>query len=754
MVFLMMTVDESEYSFLVLSIVAILYLFYQIKGNILKEKMLVLFLLSRLVHFIYDFVCRFSGVYLREKVVCNYVSFAVYLVVSSFVMLSLMVYFYYLTKNWNRFRLLLDTSYYLFVVGYMLNITVFSSAALNNQQYIFQFIIFFIAINDALIALMLSFIVFNAERIKYTFLNFMFIGAYFSLLVVDVIFMVDYYYQLSGQLELFGDMLAGMSFVCMVYASDDLKDEKIRKVDNSPKSANAVGIRAVWYVFLIPILLVLFYKQAFIQMAIFLIITLSYFSINRIHRQMTIREQLLVRENRAKKEAAKSVTEKEEALLTANDVLYQASHKDHLTGLNNRLFFFDYASALINEPDAAFSILYIDLDHFKEVNDLHGHRVGDEVLIEVTKRFTACDLTDFVIARIGGDEFVVTYPYTDSERLLAAARCISESIAQPLNVDGLNFVIGSSIGIARYPQDASNVDELVNRADIAMYHAKRGNSAEKICIYSRSLFEVLEEKNRVELLMDSLRVERDLQLVFKPLYSARQATLYACDVSFCWDCAATLTCDMKQSEILALADMELLHKLMLWLIKGITKQSKEWQKRGLGEVKFIVDLPLRLLMEDAFMKHLIDFTSSNGFDANCLVFKISGRSASALASYNCDVLNALKQCGCAVVLDDFGRGYLSLKEVNDFSVKLIQINQPLVDSVGADDTVRRLVKSIILMAHSLNIAVIAKGVTTMKQLEALRALSCDYLEVDLANEWLTAEMFERQCLFAPSRGVL
>ncbi len=753
MVFLLMTVDKSAYSFLILLIISVFYLFHRIKDSLLKEKMLLLFLISRLILLLYDLACIHLADYLRAFLNCDYVSFIVHLSVSLFTVLSLFVYFYYLTKHWNKFRLILDISYYLFVVGYLLNAFVFSSVVQDYQHLLLTFSIFFISLNDAFLAVMIFIVVCNDRRVKSSFLSFMFISAYISTLIADVIFILDYYYQFSGQLELFGDIFLGMSLVGMVYAVDVLKEANIKRLLIEKTAKKSLGSRAIWYVLLMPIALILLDMKDFVQTSIFLIITLSYFSINRVHRQMMIRDQLLASENRVTKKAVEIVEAKAEALLTANDELYQEVHKDHLTGLKNRLFFFDYVAELMKRPDSSFSILYIDLDHFKEVNDLHGHQVGDEVLTEVSKRILYCGTTELVVSRIGGDEFVVVYPHTDRERLLDVSRCIGEQIAQPLSVRGLNFNIGSSIGIARYPLDAINVDELLNRADVAMYHAKRADCTEKISVYTRQMLEVLEEKNRIELLLSSLDVKRDLRLSFKPLYSAREGVLYACDASFYWDCAATLTCDVEQSEVFALADVELLRELMMWLIQSVVDQSVKWREIGLTDVKFIVDLPLCLLMEDEFFINLNTHIKRGNFDTNRLLLRISGRSANAIVTYKSTALNAIRKCGFDLVLDDFGGGHLSIREVKDFNVKVINICQPLIDAID-DDAIRKLVKSIILMAHSLNMSVIAKGVTNVTQLEVLRALSCDYLEVDVGEQWLTAEMFEEQCLYASTRGVL
>ncbi len=752
MILMMMTIDKIEISYLLLSIVGIVYLSYCVKGRFIKEKMIALFLAGRVILFVHDIIYKFSGSEIHAFVAREDVSFGIYAFVSLCSLASLSVYFYHLTKKWNRFRLLLDITYFLFVVAYLFNAVVFKELIIGSYQLITSISIYVIFISDALMAMMLLIIVFSDISIRQSFFKQMFAFGYASLLMADVTFFIDYYYNLSDKLTSIGNIFLGITILGLVYAVDVLKDDKLKALSSAQNLQMAAERYTIWYVLIVPIVLNLLNLKNFLQISIFLIITLSYFSINSIHRQISMSYQLSDEENQLKRKVAEFLEAKNRDLQVANAVLIEESNTDHLTGLKNRTFFFDYVRELMSGADVHFSILYVDLDHFKEINDLHGHHVGDEVLIEVARRFRGRELTDLVVSRIGGDEFAVVYPEANRDQLISASNRILRSLSQSIYVKGLSFKVGASIGIACYPTDATSLEQLLNYADVAMYHAKRSDR-EKVCVYSESLLENIEEKNRIKLFLHNLDVDRDFQLCFKPILRSREMTPYACKVSFSWDCASSLTCELAEFDIIAMADVELLGRMMMWLIKNTIEQLNDWQRAGGLRVKAMIDLPIRLLMQDVFMSSLRDYISQSGVDSTRLLFRMSEHSANVLFGYANDSVAIIKSLGCGIVLDDFGTGYVSLAKVGEYDVKMIVVEQSLIDAMVDDEKTCRLVKSIILMAHGLNVKVMAKGITSMDQLETLRKFSCDCVQVDISNEALTTEQFEGQFLYMSKRGV-
>jgi diguanylate cyclase (GGDEF)-like protein/PAS domain S-box-containing protein len=410
--------------------------------------------------------------------------------------------------------------------------------------------------------------------------------------------------------------------------------------------------------------------------------------------------------------------------------LEHLAYHDPLTGLPNRALFHDQvelAIARVSRHGGTVAVLFIDLDEFKLVNDSFGHSVGESLLCDVAERLrTAVRATD-VVARQGGDEFMVLIdepPAPNDEWCAARAACrlaerICEALSEPVSVAGVEVSVAASIGITSFPADGSTADDLLKRADVAMYQAKAAG---------RNGYRMYVDDDDAAMTRLSLAArlrgapERDeFVLHYQPLVELKSGRMVGTEALIRWrDPDRGL---IPPGEFIPLAESTgLIEPVSNWVIKEACRQSSEWRRQGL-DLFMSVNLPARF-WELTVMGRVLDTVRSFGLDPNSVMVEITESDAMADPERNEALIGKLRERGLRVAIDDFGTGHSSLARLNQMLVNTLKIDMSFVRDVPDDANASSLVAAIVQLAQSLGLTALAEGVETPEQREFLIDHGC------------------------------
>jgi len=409
-----------------------------------------------------------------------------------------------------------------------------------------------------------------------------------------------------------------------------------------------------------------------------------------------------------------------------NRLQHQATH-DSLTSLPNR-------AALLTRLEAALSagrsrtslaLLMLDLCRFKEVNDTLGHNVGDRVLCDVAHRFQQALGDRGLIARIGGDEFTVMLEQPESnESISAIAQILSDSLRAPIDVAGISIEIGVSIGIARFPQDATDAQTLLRHADVAMYVAKRRGA-----VYE--YYDAAHDKNTVRKLAigGELRTaihNNQLEIHFQPQVNLRSGMVESAEALLRWN--HPTQGGINPVEFIAIAEAtDLIRPLTEWTLRGALAQVRSWRERGV-HLRIAVNLSARLLQDTAFPALLRKLLDESGVLAPSLELEITESAMMLDPARALRVIQEIDKLGVLISIDDFGTGYSSLGYLRDLPVHSLKIDKSFVAGMRNNSDDRIIVESTAQMAHALKLELVAEGVETEWDAQFLAAAGYDYAQ--------------------------
>lgn len=420
-------------------------------------------------------------------------------------------------------------------------------------------------------------------------------------------------------------------------------------------------------------------------------------------------------------EKAKSNLKQEVARQT--DQIHRLSNRDPLTGLMNRGGFLRYFSSLMENAthsSAAFSVLFIDLDGFKRVNDTLGHQVGDQVLIQVARRLARYCEPDH-IARWGGDEFVIALPYANNETATAVANACRNGVTVPLEIDDKQISLDATIGIAIRPDHGQTAQELVEKADLAMYEQKR-NQRGAIGLFSETISQrVKHEQTLMEGLHKAI-ARNELSLMYQPILSADGHQMVAVEALLRWRFNDQF---IPPDVFIPLAEKSgLIHDIGTWVLHRACIDASQWQFDE--SVAVSVNVSVIQLMDDDFVRTLDSVLNSSGLDPKRLHLEIT---ESVFADNQATVIhqvNGIKLRNVHISIDDFGTGYSSLSQLNSLSFDTIKIDRAFVQQLeeGSDTIIR----ATLFIAKEFGCLTIAEGIETKAHCERLRAMGVDALQ--------------------------
>ena len=410
--------------------------------------------------------------------------------------------------------------------------------------------------------------------------------------------------------------------------------------------------------------------------------------------------------------------------------LYRLNNYDGLTNLPNRnLLYQQLESAFDNarRRDRQFGLLYVDLDSFKVINDNFGHRVGDELIQRVAERLKDNIPTRACLYRLGGDEFVVVLENTrDVAELESIAESIMQNAGNTYPVAGMEMMITASIGIASYPQHASDVDSMLKNADVAMYRAK-SMGHNMYVVYQNTMSD---NSNAYLTLGGSFRKaidEEQFVLFYQPKIRLPDEVVIGAEALIRW-VHPELGMISPDSFIPLAEESGLILPLGEWVIRRACRQLQEWREAGYAPITLSVNLSSRQFMQADLVDMVRQALEDTGVDPQYLELELTESMLMTDAQQSIEKLHSFRKLGLTLSIDDFGTGYSSLAYLKRFPIQTLKIDRSFIHDLGIDGDNDAIVKATIAMANGLSLKVIAEGVESRSQIDSLNGYHCQEVQ--------------------------
>ena len=404
------------------------------------------------------------------------------------------------------------------------------------------------------------------------------------------------------------------------------------------------------------------------------------------------------------------------------------SQTDYLTGLPNRFSFNELFTKMIEKftPDNLYALLFIDLDRFKQVNASLGNDIGDQILVEFTKRVRQVIPKESIFARYGGDEFLLALPHIKTH-IDAAQNAIEiiKLLSRPFLINNLEIYLTASIGISFFPQDGQEIDKLIHKSDKAMYFAKH-NGRNQYAFY----FEELKRDSKSQLLLEAeLRKAiqaKDFVLHYQPKVCLETKTIIGVEALVRWENERGT---VSPGEFIPLAEETgLIIPLSELIIEKVCLDILRWRTLDVSNISVSINIASVHFQQDNFIERINSLVMQYNCSPQQLELELTERTIMKDSNQIISKLAKLKNNGFKLSIDDFGTGYSSLSYLNQFPINYLKIDRSFIQHITTLKDKQAIVESIILMSHRLNIKVVAEGVETKEQVDILKGMNCDIIQ--------------------------
>lgn len=403
--------------------------------------------------------------------------------------------------------------------------------------------------------------------------------------------------------------------------------------------------------------------------------------------------------------------------------IFDILHKDELTGLNNRLVLASDIETWIRKKEN-FTIFFIDIDNFKNLNNLYGHKFGDEFLIEYSNVLKKT-FEGYSIYRWGGDEFLIIEKTNEDSKALNTINNLMESSKRTWNINGIEVKSSISIGVTKYPVDGEVFSELFKNADMALYKAKE-NGRNRYEFYNEELNKEVEFRIRVDNALAKAIENDDFELVFQPLYRFDDGKIYSFEVLLRWykhEFENLYTGDfIKIAE-----ETGLIIKIDKWVMENtfriISKNLENYKN-----VNFSINVSTQSFNSEEFVGMLNSLITKYDIDSENIHIEITEYSFINDIDKSVKIMNDIKSLGFKIALDDFGTMYSSLNYLGKLPIDILKIDKSYVDNIIDVENDRIIVEQIIQLSKKLGLKIVAEGIETKRQMELLNDFGCDYAQ--------------------------
>lgn len=461
----------------------------------------------------------------------------------------------------------------------------------------------------------------------------------------------------------------------------------------------------------------LYYVAQTISFAILFIISAFVYKIitNRYHR-INKQYQELMKKNK-------------KIIISEKEIKHLAYH-DYLTGLPNRISLSEKVNSSIllsSNMGKKLAVMFLDLDDFKIINDTMGHDIGDQLLIEVSNRLVNTVHKYDTVARIGGDEFIILlqdiknldYINTESKKIL---NCLNK----PFDLNNQNFYITTSIGVAIYPDDGEDAEELIKNADIAMYNAKTKDKNQ--CVICTSILKAqIIEKVKINNSLCQALDHNEFELYYQPQLSCVSNEIIGLEALIRWNHPELGM--VSPAEFIPIAEQtNLIIQIGEWVLSTACSQNKIWQDSGLPLIRMGVNLSVKQFLNGNFASDVEEILKETGLDYKYLELEITESAAMKGKCNIIETISVFKKMGIHIAIDDFGTEYSSLNYLKQLPIDRIKIPMTFIQGIGSNTKDEAITKAIIILAKNMGIGVIAEGVERKDQIDFLNQEMCDEIQ--------------------------
>lgn len=427
--------------------------------------------------------------------------------------------------------------------------------------------------------------------------------------------------------------------------------------------------------------------------------------------------------------------------------LFQKAHYDSLTGLPNRYLLVDRLHQAISKSarnKSSIALLFLDLDRFKVINDNFGHQNGDQLLKAVAKRLKQIAREGDTVARLGGDEFVFLLENLAQPKDAArSALRIIECFAKPFKLQEHILHISTSIGISVYPDDGQDDKILLKNADISMYHAKKKGPG-NFSFYSEEMNNTSLERLAVESNLRTAIEKGEFTLVYQPQKRLKEDCFRNAEALLRWNNPELG--QVSPGVFIPIAEETgLIKKIDLWVISEVCKQIKKWNEEGLHELTVAINVSAGHLISSSLLEHIKTEILVNRIRAEQLEIEITEEVFVEQTQPTIENLLAIKKLGARIAIDDFGTGYSSLQYLQDFPVDTLKLDGMFIKTLETEQRSQGIVRSTIILAHSLGLELVAECVEDQWQLDFLMVNQCDLVQGFLFSKAVKPEQIYAIC---------
>jgi len=415
-------------------------------------------------------------------------------------------------------------------------------------------------------------------------------------------------------------------------------------------------------------------------------------------------------------------------LENANIQLQQYAYQDGLTDLPNRRYFYEKLQSLVSVEGMKFALIFIDLDGFKEVNDSLGHDYGDLLLHQVGARLQSCITSKDTVARLGGDEFTLILEGVNSpDEASQIAEAIKNSLMQSIKIKKETVYVTASIGLTFFPTDGSTVEELVKRADQAMYLSKN-KGRNRYEFFSYAIEEKATEKRR---LIEEIRIaitHNQFELYYQPIFSIDGQSVPKAEALIRWNHPERGL--IGPNEFIPVAEKNgLINDIGQWVKSQAIQDTVQFNVLSKKTIQISVNTsPLEIDRAGCWVDDWIAASKEYQLPAKTILIEVTENTLMDPDSSIQRQLKRLSAIDIDIAIDDFGVGYSSLAYLQRLDIDILKIDRSFINDLESNDNSIALVKAIITMAHNLDVMVVAEGVETQKQYDLLKQLTCDYIQ--------------------------
>ncbi|MBH0038026.1 EAL domain-containing protein [Pseudoalteromonas sp. SWN166] len=415
-------------------------------------------------------------------------------------------------------------------------------------------------------------------------------------------------------------------------------------------------------------------------------------------------------------------------LENANIQLQQYAYQDGLTDLPNRRYFYEKLQSLVSVEGMKFALIFIDLDGFKEVNDSLGHDYGDLLLHQVGARLQSCITSKDTVARLGGDEFTLILEGVNSpDEASKIAEAIKNSLMQSIKIKKETVFVTASIGLTFFPTDGSTVEELVKRADQAMYLSKN-KGRNRYEFFSYTIEEKATEKRR---LIEEIRIaitHNQFELYYQPIFSIDGQSVPKAEALIRWNHPDRGL--IGPNEFIPVAEKNgLINDIGQWVKSQAIQDTVQFNVLSKKTIQISVNTsPLEIDRAGCWVDDWIAASREYQLPAKTILIEVTENTLMDPDSSIQRQLKRLSAIDIDIAIDDFGVGYSSLAYLQRLDIDILKIDRSFINDLESNDNSIALVKAIITMAHNLDVMVVAEGVETQKQYDLLKQLTCDYIQ--------------------------